>query len=53
MTRAALTFVVVVALVLLALALTPPNNDAPRYPYLPTPVSAPTCAPALAGMEPA
>ena len=53
MTRAALTFVVVVALLLLALALTPPNNDAPRYPYLaPTPVSAPTCAPAL-GMEPA
>ena len=51
MTRAALTFAVVVALVLLALALTPPTDTA-RYPYLPTPASAPTCAPAL-GMEPA
>ena len=52
MTRAALYIVVVVALVLLALALTPPDHDAPRYPYLPTPVNAPPVAPAL-GMEPA
>ena len=52
MSRAALYVVIVLALLFLAAFLIPPDQDAPRYPYLPTPVSAPTCAPAL-GMEPA
>lgn len=52
MTSRAIVYVVVVlALLFLAAFLMPPDNDAPRYPYLPTPVDAP-CTPASQGMWP-
>ena len=46
MTRAVVAVALVVALLLLALWLIPPDSDAPQYPYLPTPQRGQQTAPA-------